>query len=47
MFCLKGNTNLNIRKVMVFGGIKYGGEHISMTELEKCDKGHEREESYR
>ena len=28
MFCLKGNANLNIRKMMVDGGMKYGGEHI-------------------
>ena len=28
MFCLKGNANLNIRKIMVDGGMKYGGEHI-------------------
>ena len=36
MFCLNGNANLNIVKVMVDGGMKYGGEHISMTELENA-----------
>ena len=44
MFCLKGNANLNIRKVMNDGGMKYGGEHISMTELENTIKDMEREE---
>ena len=38
MFCLKENANLNVRKVMVYGGMKYGGEHISMTELENAIK---------
>ena len=38
MFCLKGHANLNIRKMMVDGGMKYGGEHISMTELENAIK---------
>ena len=33
MICLKGNVNLNIRKMMVDGGIKYRGENISMTKL--------------
>ena len=46
MFSLKGNANLNKKKMMVDGGMKYGGEHISMTELENAI-GHEREESYR
>ena len=36
MFCLNGNANLNIGKVMVDGGMKYGGENISMTELENA-----------
>ena len=36
MFCLNGNANFNIRKVIVDGGMKYGGEHISMTELENA-----------
>ena len=36
MVCLKGNANLNIRKVMVGGGMKYGGKHISRIELENA-----------
>ena len=38
MFCLNDNANLNIGKVMVGGGMKYRGEHISMTELENAIK---------
>ena len=38
MFCLKGNVNPNIRKMMVDGGMKYGGEHNSMTELKNAIK---------
>ena len=38
MFCLNGNANLNIGKLMVDGGRKYGGEHISMTEHENAIK---------
>ena len=38
MFCLNENANLNIGNVMVDGGMKYGGEHISMTELENAIK---------
>ena len=34
IFFLKGKANLNKKEVMVYGGMKYGGEHISMTELE-------------
>ena len=38
MFCLRGKANLNKKKVMVDGGMRYGGEHISMTELENTIK---------
>ena len=38
MLCLNGNAYLNIGKVIVDSGMKYGGEHISMTELENAIK---------
>ena len=38
MFCLKGNANLNKKKMMVDGGMKYGGEHIRMAEHENVIK---------
>ena len=34
MLFLKGNANHSKKKLIIDGGMKYEGEHISMTELE-------------